>query len=115
MEPAGKKELINAYKQRKVVGCVYEIRCAGNGKCMVRQDGDAQRAGNRLEFAKKTGTCFLSALSGDWEKYGPDSFTFRILETLEKKETQTDREFAGDLQALGELLRENYPPEALYL
>lgn len=114
MESTRKKELIGAYKQRKVMGCVYEIRCAGSGKCLVRQDGDAQRAGNRLEFAQKTGTCFLSALSGDWTKYGPDSFSFRILETLEKKESQTDREFAQDLQTLAELLRDNYPTETLY-
>lgn len=114
MERNRKKELIAAYKERKVVGCVYEIRCAGNGMCLVKADSDASRAENRLAFAKSTNACFISALSKDWEDYGAESFSFRILETLEKKAEQTDREFAADLAAMAELLRESYPGDKLY-
>lgn len=114
MEQSRKKELITAYKQRKIVGCVYEIRCTANGRALVRQDSDVEKAGNRFAFAQSTGSCLLTVLQKDWASYGPQAFTFRVVETLERKETQTDREFAADLAALAELTRERYAPDCLY-
>lgn len=114
MDGSRKKELIAAYKQRKIVGCVYEVACAGNGRFLVRQDSDAEKAGNRFAFSQSTGSCLLGVMQKDWDAFGPASFTFRIVETLEKKDTQSDREFAEDLAALAELVRERYAPETLY-
>lgn len=56
----------------------------------------------------------MAALQEDWARYGADSFSFRVVETLEKKEDQSDKEFAGDLAVLAEMTRENYDPDILY-
>lgn len=114
MEQARRKEMIAAYKQRKVEGGVYEVRCTENGKCMVRSDSDWKGAKNRFEFSQSTGSCFMGVMQEDWKRYGSVAFTFRVLETLEKGEDQTDRAFTEDLAALADLLRERYSPEILY-
>lgn len=109
MEQALKKERINAYRQRKQVGCVYEICCTQTDRCIVRADIDAQGAENRFSFSKMTGSCVSPCMQADWKQYGAGAFTFRFLEKLEKTETQTDAEFREDLKALEALLLENYP------
>ena len=39
----------------------------------------------------------------DWERYGIGAFSFAVLEELEKKETQSEAEFARDIETLLEL------------
>ena len=41
-----------------------------------------------------------------WAQYGPAAFTLEVLEELEQKETQTEREFAEDIAVLRELWAE---------
>jgi hypothetical protein len=41
-----------------------------------------------------------------WKQYGADSFSFEIVEEIEKKETQTQRQFSDDLNTLLELWNE---------
>lgn len=50
MEQSRKKELIAAYRQRKVIGCVYEVRCAGmaDAWCVLTPTGRAPRIGLTL-------------------------------------------------------------------
>ena len=45
--------------------------------------------------------------------YGAASFSFAVLEELQKNETQTDREFAEDVQTLFELWQEKRESGAL--
>jgi hypothetical protein len=45
-------------------------------------------------------SCIHPRLKDDWQKHGSGSFRFDVVETLEKKEGQTDSEFQDDLNAL---------------
>jgi hypothetical protein len=60
------------------------------------------------------GGCFHPKLQQDVNRYGSGAFTFAVLEELEKKSTQTDREFADDLDVLLSMWLEKYDPAILY-
>ena len=68
----------------------------------------------RYEFAEATGGCFHPKLQHDAKTYGNDAFSFAVLETIERKDTQTDREFAEDLEVLLALWLEKYDPANVY-
>ena len=114
MNPQNKKDLLAAYKQRKQIGGVYAITNTKTGKSLVLANTDIAGIQKRYEFAALTGGCFHPKLMRDAETYGNDAFTFLVLETLERKDTQTDKEFANDLDTLLELRLEQYDPALLY-
>jgi hypothetical protein len=84
------------------------------GKSLVLASADIGGIQKRYEFAALTGGCFHPRLMKDAQTYGNDAFTFTVLEQIERKETQTDRDFAEDLDALLALRLEQYDPATLY-
>jgi hypothetical protein len=53
---------------------------------------------NSFDFMFSTGSCFDYKLKKDWTEFGGKSFTFETLETLEKKNDQSQEEFEEDLK-----------------
>lgn len=98
-----RKELKNAYKNRLAVGGVFCIRCSGSGRVWIKSTKDMQGQINKFRFAVANNACPEPGMRDDWIRYGIDSFSFHIMEELEKKETQTDAEFAADIATLHEL------------
>lgn len=115
MEKQDKKERIARYKeqQQKKTGCVYAIRNTQSGKRFLLSAADLKGAENRFQFSKNTDMCPLIQFKEDWKRYGASSFSFELLETLEKKEAQTDAEFQEDLKTLEDLWREKLAGEIL--
>lgn len=62
-----------------------------------------------------TDTCVQAALAADWRAFGRDSFTFEVLEEIEKGTEQTDQEFRADLEALADIWREKLSGEGAEL
>ena len=114
MKPQNKKDLIEAYKQRKQIGGVYAVTNKATGKTLVLASAEIGGIQKRYEFAKATGGCFHPKLQHDAKTYGNDAFSFAVLETIERKDTQTDREFAEDLEVLLALWLEKYDPANVY-
>lgn len=108
MKPQNKKELLEAYKRRKRIGGIYAVTNTKTGKALVLASADIDGIRKRYEFAQMTDGCFHPKLIRDTETYGCDAFAFSVLDTLEKKETQTDREFMDDLETLLELKLTDY-------
>lgn len=106
MKEASRKEMKNQYKNSKQIGGVYRIRCDQAGESWVRASANLQGAKNRFAFQCTTNLCPEAAMSPAWKRYGAAGFTFEILEEIEKKETQTPREFSEDVSALLELWNE---------
>ncbi|SKC72104.1 GIY-YIG nuclease family protein [Maledivibacter halophilus] len=114
MEKKDRKEKIVAYKERKIVGGVFIIKNIINGKMLILTSTDLYGCKNRFEFSQKTGSCVYMKLQSDWKKLGGEAFTFEILEKLEKKDTQTPKEFKEDIKVLEEIWLEKLGSHKLY-
>lgn len=89
-----------------MIGGIYVIRCQGNGRTWLKSTSDLKGEQNRFQFALSNNSSPTPAMLREWNQYGAKSFSLQVLEELEKKDTQTDREFADDVQALLELWKE---------
>jgi hypothetical protein len=112
LKSQSRKELTLAYKERKVVGGVYQIVNTQNSNFLLASTADLQGAQNRFDFAQKTGSCIHFKLQKDWAEFGPSAFKFEILEELEKKEDQSPKEFQEDLKVLQEMWAEKRSAES---
>ena len=106
MDSAKKKELKNAYKSRSVTGGVCCIRCSGNNRVLLQHTRDIEGLRNRFTFAMKIKTNPDPLLLEEWKEYGNDSFTFTVLEQLDRREEQTDKEFQDEIDVLYEMWQE---------
>jgi len=103
-----------AYMEKKKVGGIYAVRNSVTGKALLGAATDMAGFRNRFSFSLATGSCIHPKLEADWKELGGTSFVLEVLETLEKKETQTDREFADDIAVLKDLWLEKTDPTSLY-
>jgi hypothetical protein len=109
-----RKELLRQFREECETGGVYAIRCLPEGKLLILSTTTISKAENQLAFAKTTGSCVHPLLADDWKKYGDNAFSLEILETLDRKDTQTQEEFRDDIRALEELWREKFETRLLY-
>lgn len=110
-----KKELLAAYKERAVVGGVCAIRCVPAGRTLVFPAPDPRAQRNRFDFSVSTNTCIFAALKADWALYGAGSFTFELLEELEKAPEETPRAFREELEVLCQAWRERLAEQGAQL
>lgn len=111
MDKEQRKKLQQQYSERTVMGGVYAIKNTGSGKLLLLSTLDMPGSKNRYNFAKQTGGCVHPLLNNEW---GKAEFTFEVIEELKKKDDQTEKEFAQEVQALLELTVERYAPDDLY-
>lgn len=98
-----KKELIMEYKERKDTGGVCLYQNTVNGRYLVHGTPNLAGAKSAFEFALITGTSCQMAFQEDWKQMGGGSFTFTILESIDKKPEQSPKEFREDIKALAEM------------
>lgn len=113
MESAKRKELMNDYRNKQVVGGVYCVTCNGNQQRWLRSSVDMEGSKSRFAFSVKTKSAPEPAMRDAWMQYGIESFSFDVLEELKKGETQTAQEFAADVKALLEMWQEKEAQENL--
>lgn len=107
------RELVAAYKERTVVGGVCAIKNTVTGRIMLIPSADPEGQRNRFQFAQETGACLHPSMGADWREHGSASFTFTLLETLEKKPEQTDKQFQEELNLLAQIWRERLTTESV--
>lgn len=108
MDKVKRKELINAYKNKPIVGGVYSIVCSGNGRRWIRPSLDMASSKSRFEFAVKIQSCPEPSMQREWMEYGFESFSFECLEELKMGDTQTEWEFENDIRTLYDAWNEKY-------
>ncbi|MEA4921160.1 MAG: GIY-YIG nuclease family protein [Clostridiaceae bacterium] len=106
-----KKILKNLYKDRVVTGGIFCIKCQASGRTWVKSTRDLNGQLSRFQFAISTNFCPEPGMREEWAKYGAESFSFTVLDEIEKGKTQTDKEFADDVDALLEIWREKQPTD----
>ena len=109
-----KKELINEYKNRKQIGGICKITNIQTKRKLLFAVIDIKAAENRFEFSKKNDSCINYKLQKDWNKYGSNSFTFEVVEKLEKNIEQTSKEFIEDLNLLLDIYLNKIGTENIY-
>lgn len=100
------KELVAAYRARKIAGGICCVTCTGSGTRQLFAAVEPQHQRSRFQLALMTDTPLLPAMAKDWKKYGAECFTFEVLETIEKRADQSDSDFRSDLGVLSTLWRE---------
>ena len=114
MDKQSKKDMSAAYKEKKKIGGIYAVRNSVTGKALLGAAPDMAGFRNRFSFSQATDSCVHPKLEADWKKFGGTAFVLEVLETLEKKNDQTDREFADDIAVLKDLWLEKIDPALLY-
>lgn len=112
MDTIKRKELRNAYKDKAIIGGIYCIHCKGNNRSWIKSTRNLPSQQNKFQFAISINSCLEPGMRNEWAQYGPQSFSLTILEMLEKKETQTEQEFAEDINVLLEMWMEKYKQDA---
>ncbi len=109
-----KKALKEAYKNRKITGCVYIVRNARNGRYYLNYSDVGAAPANSFALSVSAGSPFKPGMAADWKEHGAQAFVLEILEEMEKKEAQSPREFAGELAVLADLWAEKFDAALRY-
>ncbi|MBC7586128.1 MAG: GIY-YIG nuclease family protein [Tardiphaga sp.] len=82
-----KKAAVATYKERKVIGGVYVVRCTATGQMWVGQWPNLDTIQNRIWFTLRLGTNPNLELQTCWSRHGADHFQFEVLERLDQEES----------------------------
>ena len=81
-----KKELKHQYQEIEIVAGVYQIKNNVNGKLFVESTRNLKTI-NGVKFTLNNNTHMNKELQSDWDNFGKEAFSFEILETLKKDES----------------------------
>ena len=109
-----RKELINEYKQRKIIGGIFRVTNTKNGMYLLNYAANIKARQNAFDFMASSSSCFHYKLKKDLAVFGSNAFIFEILETLEKKEEQSQEEFLDDLKTLEQMWSEKLDSSKRY-
>lgn len=104
-----KKEMINEYKNRTMIGGVYKITNSKTDNYWIESCMDINAAINKFNFSKSINSCggYNSEIEKEWNETGAEFFKFEILEKLEKKPEMDNKEFKKEIKLLEELWKTN--------
>jgi|GEM_PF-109460 len=103
---AMRSEAKRSYKNSPPPAGIFEIRNNVNGKVFIGSGMNLQGMLNRHKFQLEFGVHKSEELQKDWHKYGADSFTFSVIETLKPQEdrsaTTSDELEEAEARIIGE-------------
>jgi hypothetical protein len=106
---ATRKELIREYKETPKSAGVFAITNTANGKAYLGSSLNLHGPLNKHRFMLSTGAHDVRELQEDWNRFGPGSFTFEILEVVEVKDS-ADFSLEDELRLLEEIWLERLEP-----
>ena len=83
MDKSRRKELTDAYKERKASPGIFAVRCTASGEVWVGKAPDAGRKQTGLWFQLGTGGFPNKAMQAAWNTHGEGAFTFEVLEEID--------------------------------
>lgn len=107
MKTDRRKELRDAYKNRRPDMGVVELRCLATGERFLGTTRDAAKELNSLRAKLDGGGHPNRQLQQLWNEHGEDGFAFAVVDTLEYDDPEEVT--ADDLDALRELLLADDP------
>ena len=79
-------ELRRSYKETPRQAVIFQVKNCKNGKILLGSSTNLHGPFNRIRFELSAGSHDNSALQDDWNQFGPDAFTFEILEVVKPSE-----------------------------
>ena len=76
------KEMKREYKERKKPAGIFQVKNTVNGKVLLGSSLNLEGPLNSHKFMLTIGKHKNEALQRDWNAFGPDKFTFDILEVV---------------------------------
>ncbi|OYU69619.1 MAG: hypothetical protein CFE28_06180 [Alphaproteobacteria bacterium PA2] len=86
MEKQRKREITEAYKERKTRPGIFRVDCAASGACWVGISRNLDSAQNSVFFQLRIGGHRNKAMQADWATHGEAGFACSELEVLEVKD-----------------------------
>ena len=80
------KDVNREYKERKKPAGVYQIKNLANGKVLIGSSLNLEGPLNKAKFQLMSGGHPNEPLQNEWNEYGPDKFSFDILEVAKIKD-----------------------------
>lgn len=106
---ASRAELKRQYKETPKEAGVFRIVNTVNGKVFLGSARNLHGPLNKHRFILNTGKHPIAALQADWNRLGPEAFTFEIAESIEVKNDPTF-DVKAELALLEEIWIEKYQP-----
>jgi hypothetical protein len=116
VDKARRKELTEQFQRAAPEAGVYRIVNRRTGRLLLGSTTNLPGLRNRFEFARSTNSAAAldPRLREDVTRFGSDSFSFDVLDTLEVTPTMTREQLAADLATLEALWHEKTDPALLY-
>lgn len=86
MDKDKRKELMEAYKQIKVYMGVYQIKNNENSKVLIGTSCNLKNRWLTLRMQLESNRHPNARLQKDWNDFGPDSFSYEVIEQKECKD-----------------------------
>ena len=106
MDKQTKKQMVAEYMQRKPDMGVFMIRSKSENKCHVEAAKDFRSKMNGSLVKLEAGSHPNLELQQDWTARGKEQFDMCILEKLEPKKEEENKDYTQDLNLLKELWME---------
>ena len=84
--PKSRQDLKREYKERKRTSGIFQIRNNANGKVLLGSSLNLDGPLNGHRFMLTIGKHPNDTLQEEWNRFGPEHFTFEILEVVKVKD-----------------------------
>ncbi len=110
MDTNRKKELMEAYKNRRPEMGVVSVRCLATGESFLGTSSDTRATMNGIRVKLNGGLYPNRRLQELWKLHGPEEFEISVLRTLDYEDPGEDH--TEELELLRELCLEDVPGAA---
>jgi hypothetical protein len=108
-DKARRRAIISAYKSAPRTAGVFQVKNRVTGRLLLGSSLNMHGPFNRIRMELETGIMRNPDLLADWNQYGPDAFSFDILETV-KEDADPKRPLKERLREIEEIWIEKLQP-----
>ena len=101
-----RKELKAKYKDYKPDMGVYIFECIPSNKKYIGYTNDTKGTINSKLFQLQSGLLRNKQLQKDWNDYGEDNFSVKVLEYLKYDEDESKTDYSDELEILCEIWKD---------
>jgi len=110
-----RKELKLQYKQTRPQMGIFIIRSRATNKCHIQGTQDLRGVMNGARVRLGGNMHVFKELQKEWNEFGPENFTFEILEYLEYDKDESKTDYTEELKLLEMIWEEKLAAENLVL